>query len=409
MPLLALLGFAFLGGLILNLMPCVLPVLSLKVMTLLDSGTSPTQARAHALWYTAGILCAFAAIGLSVVALQSGGRTLGWGFQLQQPVFVALLAWLMTLIGLSMAGLLTLNAPMGSTALTLLTKKGHAGDFWTGALACVVASPCVAPFMGPALAYAFAAPAYVALAIFLMLGLGLAAPFLLIGFIPRLAKLLPKPGAWMETLKVVLAFPMLLTTVWLLWVLGKQTGIDAIAIVLTCLVVLALGVWQFERSRWTGHWPQKSLGLAIILASLGGTLSIEYSALARASTEQHDTRPSNLDGAIPYSSRGLQMARAEGRQVLVAVTADWCITCMANEQAVLSSSTFHDALERSETVYMKGDWTSRDPEVGALLKEHASPGVPLYVLYRGHDNARTEVLPQVLTRALIAERLTWGH
>jgi len=218
----------------------------------------------------------------------------------------------MALIGLSMAGLLTLNLPMGKTALTLLTKKGHAGDFWTGALTCVVASPCVAPFMGPALAYAFTAPAYIALAILLMLGLGLAAPFLLIGLIPRLARLLPGPGAWMETLKVVLAFPMLLTTVLLLWVLGRQTDIDAIAIVLTCLVVLALGVWQFERSRWTGHWPHKSLGLAIILASLAGTLSIEYSAPVRASTEQHDVRPSTTSSrpkpvsVAPFNSQQAQ-------------------------------------------------------------------------------------------------------
>src|SRR5690606_46563 len=221
---------ALAGGLLLNVMPCVLPILSLKVLGLAQGGGDRASARRHALWYTAGVLVAFALVGLLVLALRAAGEAMGWGFQLQQPGFVAALVLLMAAVGLSLSGVFSVG---GSANLGhgLAARTGPVGDFFTGVLACVVASPCIAPFMGGALAYAFTAPALAALLVFLALGLGLALPFLLVGFVPALAGRLPRPGAWMETLKQVLAFPMYLTAVWLAWVLGRQRGVDAMAVV----------------------------------------------------------------------------------------------------------------------------------------------------------------------------------
>jgi len=240
LQLLLTLGLALLGGLVLNLMPCVLPVLSLKILGLARSGESRVHARRSALWYGAGVLVTFAAVGLLVLALRSGGQALGWGFQLQQPWFVAVLAYVMFAVGLSLSGVFTLGGS-GRFGQALADTSGPVGDFFTGALACVVASPCIAPFMGGALAYALTAPPALALLVFLALGLGLALPFVLVAFIPALAARLPKPGAWMDTLKQFLAFPMYLTALWLLWVLGRQRGVDAMA-----LTASGLSCWPWD-------------------------------------------------------------------------------------------------------------------------------------------------------------------
>lgn len=394
------LAMALLGGVVLNLMPCVLPVLSLKVLSVLGTGADPVQLRRHALSYTAGVLLSFLAIGALILILRSTGSVLGWGFQLQQPAFVAVLAWVMVLVGLSLAGMFTLGGSVGNTGQKLLGRQGYAGDFWAGVLACVVASPCVAPFMGPALAYAFSASWVAALLVFVMLGLGLALPFLLIGFFPVLGRWLPRPGAWMETLKILLAFPMLLTAVWLVWLLGNQKGMNAVAIILSACVVLALGLWLFEQGRWRSQTWRKVLGGVVIVASLASVGVIHR----LPSTDGNATRPSKMIGATSYSARDLAHARNEGRQVLLTVTADWCITCIANEQTVLATDRFQSLLLSTETLYMKADWTHSDPLVGALLKEQGAPGVPLYVLYR--PNQEGDVLPQVLTQETMREALS---
>ncbi|WP_407351390.1 protein-disulfide reductase DsbD family protein [Luteimonas sp. R10] len=399
-----ILGLALLGGMVLNLMPCVLPVLSLKVLSLADSGGHPAHARRHALWYTAGVVSSFAAIGLGVIALRSAGKALGWGFQLQQPLFVALLVLVMVAVSLSLSGLFTLGGGIGGAGQKLLSKSGRAGDFWTGALACLVASPCVAPFMGPALAYAFTASWLAALLVFLTLGLGLALPFLLIGFVPGAARLLPRPGAWMDTLKTVLAYPMFLTAVWLVWLLGRQRGVDGVAVVLAGAVVLAFGLWHYEQARWRGPAWRKWLGVLAIAASLGSAIAVH-----RMSPESDPaTRPSQMQGATAYHPRDLAQARKEGRTVLVSITADWCITCIANEQTVLGTAEFRELLRRTEMLYMKGDWTNSDPVVGEFLERHQAPGVPLYVLYRGLDDQATVLLPQVLTMRMVREALETG-
>ncbi|MEG2981681.1 MAG: cytochrome C biogenesis protein, partial [Stenotrophomonas sp.] len=265
-----------------------------------------------ALWYTAGVLVAFAAIGGLVLALRAAGQAAGWGFQLQHPWFIAALVYLMFAVGLSLSGLFTLGGSAGQLGQNLAKRSGPSGDFFTGVLACVVASPCIAPFMGPALAYAFTAPPALALLVFLALGLGLALPFLLIGFVPALAERLPKPGAWMETFKHVMAFPMYLTAIWLLWVLGKQRGIDAMGLMLIGMTLLALGLWWFERSRWHSRRIGMVLGAVIALLALvpiWGVTRLPPPGAAAAS-----------EGTVAYSPQMLDRLRADNRVVFVNMT-----------------------------------------------------------------------------------------
>ena len=395
--ILAALLFAFLGGIILNLMPCVLPVLSFKVIGLAQSGESLAKARSHALWYTSGVLVSFAAVGLLVIALRAAGQALGWGFQLQQPGFVAFLVYVLLAVGLSLSGVFTIGAGLAGSGQGLASKSGPAGDFFTGVLACIVASPCTAPFMGPALAFAFASSSIVALLIFLALGLGLALPFLLVGFVPALASRLPKPGAWMETFKQVLAFPMYLTAVWLVWVLGKQRGVDAIGYVLIGAVVLALALWWIEHARAR----QKPLGRAFAIVLMFASL-LPIWLIARLDPPARAVN--EADSAVAYSSEKLASLRGEGRTVFVNMTADWCVTCKANEKAVLASAHFADLLKQANAVYMKGDWTNVDPEITAFLQAHGAVGVPLYVVFRGAQG-NGQVLPTVLTSGIVEDAL----
>ncbi|OUL31425.1 cytochrome C biogenesis protein [Nostoc sp. RF31YmG] len=385
---------ALAGGLVLNLMPCVLPILSLKVLGLAHSGESRARARSHALWYSLGVLVSFTAIGALVIGLRAAGQAAGWGFQLQQPWFVAMLAYLMFAIGLSLSGLFTLGGA-GGLGQSLASRNGPVGDFFTGVLACVVASPCIAPFMGTALAYAFAAPALPAMLVFVVLGLGLALPFLLIGFVPSLARRLPTPGPWMETLKQVLAFPMYLTAIWLLWVLGKQRGVDALALVLVGATLLALGLWWFERSRWRSHRLGLGLSSAMLLLALVPVWGVTQLAPPRAAAAEA--------GEVAYSAQLLDRLRADNRVVFVNMTADWCVTCKANERHVLGSGEFRDTLRRVDAVYMSGDWTNEDPAISAFLKQHQAVGVPLYVVYG--PGAPPTVLPTVLTQAIVEDAL----
>ncbi len=389
--------FAFLGGIVLNLMPCVLPVLSFKIIGLAQSGESLAKARKHALWYTSGVLVSFAVVGLLVIALRAAGQALGWGFQLQQPGFVAFLVYVLLAVGLSLSGVFTIGASLAGTGQGLASRSGPAGDFFTGVLACIVASPCTAPFMGPALAFAFASSPIVALLIFLALGLGLALPFLLVGFVPALASRLPKPGAWMETFKQVLAFPMYLTAVWLVWVLGKQRGVDAIGYVLIGAVVLALALWWMEHARAKEKPFGRVLAIIVLIASL-----VPIWMIARLDPPALVADES--DSAVAYSSDKLAALRADGRMVFVNMTADWCVTCKANEKAVLATAHFADLLMQSNAVYMKGDWTNVDPEITAFLQAHGAVGVPLYVVFRGNQG-NGQVLPTVLTSGIVEDAL----
>lgn len=388
--LLVALALALTGGLILNLMPCVLPILSLKALSLAESGREGGDARRRALWYTAGVLVSFVAVGALAIALRAAGQALGWGFQLQQPWVVGLLAYVMFAVGLSLSGVFAIGHRLAGTGHGLASRRGPVGDFFTGVLAVVVASPCTAPFMGVALAYAFTAPTPLALLVFAVLGLGLALPFLLIGFVPALASRLPRPGAWMATLKQVLAFPMYLTAVWLLWVLGKQRGIDAVGLALVGLVLLALGLWWFQRARFAPAPWQRALALALAVSAL-----VPLAMLHRLPAET--AAAPTTEGHAAYSAERLAALRAEGRIVFVDMTADWCVTCKANEKAVLNTPAFRELLATHDAVMLTGDWTNVDPAITAFLEAHGAVGVPLYVLYPRGGGAG-EVLPTVLTQ-----------
>lgn len=394
--LIAALLLALGGGLVLNLMPCVLPVLSIKAVSVLESGENRATARRHALFYTAGVLSSFAALGLGILALRSAGQVLGWGSQLQQPLVVAALALIMLAVGLSMSGVVQFGASLGNTGARLASRSGPAGDFFTGVLAVVVASPCTAPFMGSALAYAFAAPMLAALLVFLALGFGLALPFLLIGFVPALGRLLPRPGRWMETLKQVLAFPMYLTAVWLAWVLARQRGADAVGLLLVAAVLLAMTLWWFERGRSRGAISR------ILVAMLAVTTLVPLYLLA------HVPPPSRIatseDGVAVYSPGKLAALRAAGTPVFVDMTADWCVTCKANEHSVLDTQGFRDLLQRTGAVYMKGDWTDVNPTISAFLQHYHSPGVPLYVVFPSNGGPGRQ-LPTVLTASMVEQAL----
>ena len=387
---------AFVGGLILNLMPCVLPVLAIKAVGVLESGESRRRARTDALAYAAGVIATFLAIGLTILGLRGAGHAIGWGTQLQQPLIVAVLACVLFAVGLSMSGAVQFGAGLGNVGATLTRRGGAAGHFFTGVLAVVVATPCTAPFMGVALAYAFVAPASHELLVMLVLGIGLALPLTLIGLVPALARLLPKPGRWMETLKQILAFPMYLSAVWLVWVLAHQRGADAVALVLVAMVLLAAAFWWHGRGR-----PERKIGHAftavLALAAVVSLYGVAHIAPpARAATS---------DGSsVAFSPAKLQSLRDAGTPVFVDIGADWCVTCKANEYAVLNTQTFRDLLEKTGAVYMKGDWTDVDPEIGAYLQEFHSPGVPLYVVYpRGGGAGRA--LPTVLTASLVRNAL----
>jgi thiol:disulfide interchange protein DsbD len=391
---------ALLGGLILNLMPCVLPVLSFKALGLAQASVSRAHARAHALWYTAGVLASFALAGGLVLGLRGAGQALGWGFQLLQPWLVGSLALLMLAIGLALSGVVQFGASLAGAGQSLAARSGAAGDFYTGVLAVVVASPCTAPFMAGALGYAFVAPTAAAMLVFLALGLGLALPFLLIGFVPALAAKLPKPGPWMESMKQWLAFPMYLTAVWLAWVFGKQRGVDALGLLLVAAVLLALALWWIERRRFRAGRVGAllpGLALALAIAALVSALQLPSpAARAAAQAEAH--------GSVPYSAQALAQYRKEGRAVFIDMTADWCITCKVNEKAVFDTEEFKALLASTNTVYMIGDWTDQDAEISAFLDQYHSPGVPLYVVYpAGGGEGRR--LPQLLSMALMQEQL----
>jgi thiol:disulfide interchange protein len=379
------------GGLVLNLMPCVLPVLSIKAIGLIESGENPARRRLHALMYTAGVLVSFAVLGMVIIALKTA-----WGAHLQSPVVVAVLALIMLAVALSMSGVVQFGASLGNTGSTLASRSGPAGDFFTGVLAVVVASPCTAPFMGTALAYALVAPIASAICVFLALGVGLALPFLAVGFVPALSRWLPRPGRWMETLKEVLAFPMYLTAVWLAWVLANQRGADAVGLLLVAAVLLAMTLWWFERSRNRGV-----IGRAlVVLLALLTVAPLYYLATLPLAAPAAGT----ADGIVAYSPEKLAALRKAGTPVFVDMTADWCVTCKANEHAVLNGDDFKALLKRTGAVYMKGDWTNEDPAISAFLQEYHSPGVPLYVVFPKHGGAGQK-LPTVLTFSLVEQAL----
>lgn len=384
--------FAILGGIILNLMPCVFPVLSIKVMSLAQADRE--RLPLHGWVYTAGIVLCFVIFAGALLLARAGGEAIGWGFQLQSPLLIAALTYLFFVMGLSLSGMLNIGTRWMGAGQSLTQKSGLSGSFFTGVLAAIVASPCTAPFMGAALGFALTQPAVVCLAIFAALGLGMALPLLLLCYLPALAKRLPKPGAWMENLKEFLAFPMYLTAVWLLWVLGRQAGVDASMIVAAGAVAIAFGCWLLNRS---AEGPWQWVRRTLIAAAWIGALVLPWQMINQS------IEPSRWQA---YSPERLQQLRAAGTPVFVNLTADWCLTCLANERLTLHTEEVEQAFDDYQVVTLKGDWTNRDPEITRLLAEYGRSGVPLYLWFPPHSEGKAEILPQLLTPGRVIESVS---
>ena len=391
---LAIMG-ALLGGLILNLMPCVFPVLSLKALSLAGSSQSEHSKHVHGWVYTLGAATMFVVVAAIMLALRQAGQAVGWGFQLQSPLVIALLVYLFFSMGLFLSGQFSSRLSTMSNLGNSLTQGNNLrSSFFTGVLATVVASPCTAPFMGSALGYAITQPAPLALGIFAALGIGMGLPFLLLSYYPALNRILPKPGPWMERLKQLLAFPLYLTALWLLWVLGRQAGSDAIVWTLAGAVSIAFALWILQ-STPLRSW-QKALALAAMLAATLPLKSLQQGVLG------YQPEPQALsNGWQPFTQQRLAQLRDSGTPVLVNLTADWCITCLANEKVALDRPATLDALDRAGVVKLKGDWTRYDPEITRVLNQYGRSGVPLYLLFSNNGGSKPLILPQLLTENLV--------
>jgi len=380
--LILMLVFALLGGMILNLMPCVFPILSIKALSLAKAHLGPHNKHLHGAAYTAGIVLSFMAIAALLISLRRAGEAVGWGFQLQSPVFVGLLVYLFVLMGMSFSGLISFGSRLMNVGQT--TTQGHSltATFMTGLLATVVASPCTAPFMGTALGFALAQPSWVAMAIFCALGFGMALPLLALSWWPGLTRRLPRPGPWMDHFKSFLAFPLYLSAVWLLWVLGRQVGSDPVAAILAGVVMLLFAFWLLgiRKTALTRTLAVLSLLIAILLP-----------------WQAHQNGDSNDQPWEPYTEARLQELLSQGDAVFVNLTADWCITCLANEKIALSSPSLFDAFREQQVTYLKGDWTNYNPEITQLLNRHHRSGVPLYLFYPAGQKDPV-ILPQLLTK-----------
>ena len=389
----ALLAFAgaVLGGLILNIMPCVFPILSLKALSLARANVGGREneagARREALAYTAGVVLVCVALGAAILGLRAGGSAVGWAFQLQDPRAIVVLLLLSVAIALNLAGLFEMPTPR------FAGEGGSASAFATGALAAFVATPCSGPFMGAALGTALILPAPAALAVFGGLGLGLALPFLLIGFVPALRRLLPRPGGWMETFRRILSVPMWLTAIALAWVLGRQAGVDGMTAALVATLFLALLLWiggARQRRGLAFGWP--------VAAAL-----VVVAAVASVTTARTGSRPATAAtaGTERFSEARLADLRRQGRPVFAYFTADWCLTCKVNERSSIDTGATRDAFARHKVAVLEGDWTDGDPALGRFIEAHNRAGVPLYLFYPS-GGAEPQVLPQVLTPAMLA-------
>ena len=379
--------FAFLGGLILNLMPCVFPILAMKAASLAGHGGERAAARRQGLAFAIGSVLTFLVLAGGLIALKAAGSAIGWGFQLQSPPVVAVLALVMLAVALNLSGLFEVGTSLQGAGSGLASRGGVAGAFFTGALAVVVAAPCTAPFMGPALGWALTQTPAAALTVFLALGLGFAAPFVLVAFAPGLLSRLPKPGAWMEIFRKALAFPMYGAAAWLAWVLAQQAGPDDLAKLFAAAVLVGLAAWLVglsQRRTMAGRKP-------LLLTPFAGALA----AIAIGGVAWPQAKAAEL-ASEPYSPARVAELRAEGRPVFVNYTAAWCVSCQVNDKVALSTRAVAQAFARHKVAYLKADWTRRDATIAADLASHGRAGVPLYLLY-GAGGREAAILPSILT------------
>ena len=400
--LLLQIGSAFLGGLILNLMPCVFPVLSIKAAALARHVEAPERARAEGLGYVAGVVGAFLLLAGVLIGLRAAGQEVGWGFQLQSAGVSAALTLLMLLVALNLSGVFEVATSVQGAGRGLAARGGLVGSVFTGVLAVVVAAPCTAPFMAPAIGWALVQPPLAALAVFLGLALGLAAPLALVSFVPGAFRLLPKPGPWMEGLRHVLAFPMYATAAWLAWVFASQAGVPGLPFLFGAAVALAFAAWAWG----VGQRQEKSL-----VPRIGAIAGLVAAVPLAAQGASFDAAPAASPGggvaavgglqAQPWSPDRVAELTAQGKPVFVDFTAAWCITCQVNERGALAGARVADAFKKTGAVYLKADWTKRDPLIARTLAANGREGVPLYLVY-GPGRATPQVLPQLLTEGSVA-------
>jgi len=391
---------ALLGGMILNLMPCVFPVLSLKALSFASSKQHNQHQHLHGWAYTAGVVLSFVVAAVIIMVARETGESLGWGFQLQQPLFVAGLTFLFLFMGLMLYGVVSFGTQFMGVGQNLTSGTGLRASFFTGVLAAVVASPCTAPFMATALGVAITQPAAIAVLIFAVLGFGMALPFLALSYSPRLADMLPKPGMWMEVLKQLLAFPLLATAIWLLWVLGNQTGSTGVAYFLLAALLFGFAFWlaKFSLNKPLNKTLLRLLILLSVLAA--GHLTWKIDAL-KGSGRQTVAN----EAWEEYSPARLAELRSAGKTVFVNLTADWCITCKVNERVAFSSDAFFQRANELGVTLMMGDWTNADEDISALLETYNRSGVPLYLMFPSTPNGEPEILPQILSAGSVVKAM----
>ncbi|MGB1159426.1 MAG: protein-disulfide reductase DsbD family protein [Porticoccaceae bacterium] len=390
-PLWLILLMALSGGLILNLMPCVFPVLSIKVLSFTRSHQSSRELQLHGLAYTLGVVASFMAIAALMLSLRTAGEAIGWGFQLQSPGFVIGLIYLFVAMGLSLSGYLPLGNSLMSLGQSSDLDNSLKSSFLTGVLATTVASPCTAPFMGPALGFAISQPTTLALLVFAFLGLGMALPFIVLTWIPALTAKLPKPGPWMDNLKEFLAFPMYATGIWLLWVVGRQTDINVVIAIVLGLLLLIMGIWLWQLKQV----PVRSMATKLATATL--IVAAVTSPVLGLKTADSDPQWEN------YSAQRLAALRGDNQPVFINLTADWCITCLVNERVAFGDA-FYQSLKDNDITYLKGDWTHSDPEITKLLNQYNRSGVPLYLVFPSGPG-QPEILPQILLESTLLAAL----
>lgn len=400
MGFLAYLAFAFIGGVLLNLMPCVLPVLAFKIMRFVkESKESRSKVFKLGLAYAAGTIATCMSLAAVVIIAQMLGASIGWGFQFQQPLFVLALATLVTVMSLGMFGVFMVQVSVGQNISKLSQNDGYAGAFFTGVLATILSTPCTAPFLGTAVGFAFAESWWVILLIFFTVGLGLAAPYLVLTSNPGWMKYIPKPGAWMEHVKEAMAFTLMGSVIWLLYIIGQQTGSDGLIATLIFLLAAAFSSWLV--GRFSAFETRKLRKTLVWAAALGVPAALffwqvlpAFSAKAPAQTSEN-----------AYSQASVEKSLKDGKIVFVDFTAAWCLTCQVNESGVLSDAEVLKAMEHHDVIVLKADWTNGDPEITKALKSHQRSGVPLYLVYSPHRPRDPVILPEILTKSAVLEAL----
>jgi thiol:disulfide interchange protein len=400
----SLILLAILGGLILNLMPCVFPVLSIKAIGLVEQAKKhPAAVRTKGLVFAAGVISSMLSLAVVLLALRAGGEQIGWGFQLQSPLFVTLMVYLLLAVGLNLSGVFEVGGGLAGVGDGLTQGDSYRASFFTGVLTTLVATPCTAPFMAAAVGAALTQSPIVALVIFAGLGVGLSLPYLLLSFAPWTRRALPKPGAWMETLKQVFAFPMYASAAWLLWVLAQQTTSLGLGSALAGAILVALAAWAYQKSKFSGLGGRvTAIVTAVAALLLAIFLPLRYASVAAAAGAGSAASAHDADAWQPYDASRVSEINAAGRPLLVNFTASWCLTCLVNERNAFADSAVQEIFRDKGVTLMKGDWTNRDPAITKALSSFGRAGVPLYVVYNGKPGSSEPlVLPQLLTANIV--------